>query len=248
MLPPEAGGHARVRIFNPRHEMPFAGHPVLGTAFVLGVPLQLGAIALETGAGVIELDARARRVGAARLRAHGATGSGGAIRDRHRCALRRSRHRALGAARRAVRQRRDAHRRHAREHGRGRSARSTGHEGDRGVRRHRRELRRRRRQALEVPGVLARAARMRRRARPRVRSRCTSAPTGSRSGATGSRSPRAPRWAGPRRSTPVAEAAGGEVTRVARRRQRGRRRARRVQVLRSSRRRRGMRRPSWWPS
>ena len=55
LLPPEAGGHARVRIFNPRHEMPFAGHPVLGTAFVLGTPLQLGVIALETGAGVIDV-------------------------------------------------------------------------------------------------------------------------------------------------------------------------------------------------
>jgi trans-2,3-dihydro-3-hydroxyanthranilate isomerase len=55
VLPPETGGHARVRIFNPRHEMPFAGHPVLGTAFVLGAPLQLGAITLETGAGLVEV-------------------------------------------------------------------------------------------------------------------------------------------------------------------------------------------------
>ncbi len=55
VLPPEAGGHARVRIFNPRHEMPFAGHPVLGTAFVLGAPLQLGAISLETGSGLVEV-------------------------------------------------------------------------------------------------------------------------------------------------------------------------------------------------
>ena len=53
VLPPEEGGHARVRIFNPRHEMPFAGHPILGTAFVLGAPLQLGVIRLETGVGVI---------------------------------------------------------------------------------------------------------------------------------------------------------------------------------------------------
>ena len=56
VLPPVSGGHARVRIFNPRHEMPFAGHPILGTAFVLGTPLQLGVIALETGAGVIQLE------------------------------------------------------------------------------------------------------------------------------------------------------------------------------------------------
>jgi trans-2,3-dihydro-3-hydroxyanthranilate isomerase len=53
VLPPEAGGHARIRIFTPAAELPFAGHPVLGSAFVLGAPLQLGEIRLETGAGVI---------------------------------------------------------------------------------------------------------------------------------------------------------------------------------------------------
>ena len=53
VLPAEAGGTARIRIFNPASEMPFAGHPILGTAFVLGAPLQLGVIALETGVGVV---------------------------------------------------------------------------------------------------------------------------------------------------------------------------------------------------
>jgi trans-2,3-dihydro-3-hydroxyanthranilate isomerase len=53
VLPAEAGGTARMRIFNPHAEMPFAGHPILGTAFVLGAPLQLGAVALETGAGIV---------------------------------------------------------------------------------------------------------------------------------------------------------------------------------------------------
>jgi trans-2,3-dihydro-3-hydroxyanthranilate isomerase len=53
VLPPEQGGTARVRIFNPKEEMPFAGHPVLGTAFVLGAPLQRGVIELETGAGIV---------------------------------------------------------------------------------------------------------------------------------------------------------------------------------------------------
>jgi len=53
VLPPERGGTARIRIFNPRHEMPFAGHPTLGTAFVLAAPLQLGVIALETGVGIV---------------------------------------------------------------------------------------------------------------------------------------------------------------------------------------------------
>jgi len=53
VLPPDDGGHARIRIFTPVAELPFAGHPILGTAFVLGAPLQLAQIALETKAGVI---------------------------------------------------------------------------------------------------------------------------------------------------------------------------------------------------
>jgi trans-2,3-dihydro-3-hydroxyanthranilate isomerase len=50
---PEGEGHARIRIFTPTSELPFAGHPVLGTAFVLAAPLQLPEIRLETGAGVV---------------------------------------------------------------------------------------------------------------------------------------------------------------------------------------------------
>ncbi len=46
-------GQVRIRIFTPTLELPFAGHPVLGTAFVLAGPLQLGEIHLETGAGVV---------------------------------------------------------------------------------------------------------------------------------------------------------------------------------------------------
>jgi trans-2,3-dihydro-3-hydroxyanthranilate isomerase len=46
-------GNVRIRIFTPTLELPFAGHPVLGTAFVLAGPLQLGEIHLETGAGVV---------------------------------------------------------------------------------------------------------------------------------------------------------------------------------------------------
>lgn len=53
VLPPEAGGHAAIRIFTPKSELPFAGHPVLGTAFVLAQPLQLGEIRLETKAGIV---------------------------------------------------------------------------------------------------------------------------------------------------------------------------------------------------
>ena len=53
VYPPAEDGHARVRIFTPADELPFAGHPILGTAFVLGGPLQLGEIRLETRAGVV---------------------------------------------------------------------------------------------------------------------------------------------------------------------------------------------------
>lgn len=50
---PSAEGHVRIRIFTPTLELPFAGHPVLGTAFVLAGPLQLEEIGLETDAGVV---------------------------------------------------------------------------------------------------------------------------------------------------------------------------------------------------
>jgi trans-2,3-dihydro-3-hydroxyanthranilate isomerase len=51
---PAAGeGTVRIRIFTPTVEVPFAGHPTLGTAFVLGSSLQLDEIRLETGAGTI---------------------------------------------------------------------------------------------------------------------------------------------------------------------------------------------------
>jgi trans-2,3-dihydro-3-hydroxyanthranilate isomerase len=53
VYPPEGDGHARIRIFTPVSELPFAGHPVLGTAFVLASPLQLPEIRLETGKGLV---------------------------------------------------------------------------------------------------------------------------------------------------------------------------------------------------
>ena len=53
VYPAEGEGHARIRIFTPSLELPFAGHPILGTAFVLGGPLQVDEIHLETGAGVV---------------------------------------------------------------------------------------------------------------------------------------------------------------------------------------------------
>lgn len=53
VFPAMAGGHARIRIFTPGRELPFAGHPVLGSAFVLAGPLQLETIVLETGIGLV---------------------------------------------------------------------------------------------------------------------------------------------------------------------------------------------------
>jgi len=42
VLPPENGGTRRVRIFTPTKEIPFAGHPNVGTAFVLASAGELG--------------------------------------------------------------------------------------------------------------------------------------------------------------------------------------------------------------
>ncbi len=53
VLPREADGQARLRIFTPSREVPFAGHPVLGAAFVIGAAVQLDVIALETGQGLV---------------------------------------------------------------------------------------------------------------------------------------------------------------------------------------------------
>src|SRR5262245_55202197 len=59
LLPPEKGGDFRVRIFTPVEELPFAGHPIVGTGFVIvaeklktpGDPLTT--VKLETGVGEI---------------------------------------------------------------------------------------------------------------------------------------------------------------------------------------------------
>ena len=53
VYPPKADGHVFIRIFTPDVELPFAGHPILGTAFVLGVALQAVEVRLETGVGIV---------------------------------------------------------------------------------------------------------------------------------------------------------------------------------------------------
>ena len=58
VYPPTAGGDARIRIFTPVAELPFAGHPVLGTAFVLGMASGSDLVRLETGNGVVPIELR----------------------------------------------------------------------------------------------------------------------------------------------------------------------------------------------
>ncbi len=55
VFPPQKGGHIRVRIFTPACEVPFAGHPILGAAFVIGRSLPMDEIHLETQAGIIPI-------------------------------------------------------------------------------------------------------------------------------------------------------------------------------------------------
>lgn len=53
VLPAEGEGDARIRIFTPSVELRFAGHPTLGSAFVLAGPMQLPEIRLETAIGIV---------------------------------------------------------------------------------------------------------------------------------------------------------------------------------------------------
>lgn len=55
LMPPASEGDAAVRIFTPGGELPFAGHPVLGTAFVVGTASGKDNVVLETGAGPVPI-------------------------------------------------------------------------------------------------------------------------------------------------------------------------------------------------
>jgi trans-2,3-dihydro-3-hydroxyanthranilate isomerase len=70
VLPASGGGDVRVRIFTPASELPFAGHPVLGCAVVLGAALGRSSVTLETGIGAvpIELHGRGDEVAFGRMR------------------------------------------------------------------------------------------------------------------------------------------------------------------------------------
>src|SRR5260370_31600180 len=64
VLPPKDAAHAaQVRIFTPRAEMPFAGHPNVGTAFVLaqegechGRPVGGETMVFEEAAGLVRME------------------------------------------------------------------------------------------------------------------------------------------------------------------------------------------------
>jgi PhzF family phenazine biosynthesis protein len=61
-IQPSSSANAHVRIFTPSYEMPFAGHPTLGTAFVCR-ELGLGGdqLRLEMKAGIIPVEAKGNR-------------------------------------------------------------------------------------------------------------------------------------------------------------------------------------------
>jgi trans-2,3-dihydro-3-hydroxyanthranilate isomerase len=56
LLPPAQGGDVRVRIFTPVSELPFAGHPIVGTASLVGSALGADAVTLETGHGLVPIE------------------------------------------------------------------------------------------------------------------------------------------------------------------------------------------------
>jgi len=64
LLPPEHGGDYRVRIFTPVHELPFAGHPLVGSAYVVVAERMkqwsepLTSVTLEAGVGPIHVEVR----------------------------------------------------------------------------------------------------------------------------------------------------------------------------------------------
>jgi trans-2,3-dihydro-3-hydroxyanthranilate isomerase len=59
VLPPDDPAHsARVRIFNRTSEFDFAGHPLVGTAYVLADRARDGRLAFEVRAGVVDVELR----------------------------------------------------------------------------------------------------------------------------------------------------------------------------------------------
>jgi len=59
VLSPQRGGAARARIFTPAAELPFAGHPILGAAALVGSALGVEEVVLETAAADVPVSVRA---------------------------------------------------------------------------------------------------------------------------------------------------------------------------------------------
>jgi trans-2,3-dihydro-3-hydroxyanthranilate isomerase len=62
LVPAEHGGDHRIRIFSPTRELPFAGHPTIGTAFVLARGRD-ATLRLEEQVGTLQVTVRAASLG-----------------------------------------------------------------------------------------------------------------------------------------------------------------------------------------
>jgi len=63
LFPGDGDCEAQARIFTPAVELPFAGHPVLGAAFVVGADTDREVIRIATGSGVVPVRVRRDRAG-----------------------------------------------------------------------------------------------------------------------------------------------------------------------------------------
>ncbi|HJZ69352.1 MAG TPA: PhzF family phenazine biosynthesis protein [Blastocatellia bacterium] len=67
LLPPESDGDYRVKIFTPRQELPFAGHPLVGSAYVIVAERMkewsepVTDVTLEAGVGPIRVEVETQR-------------------------------------------------------------------------------------------------------------------------------------------------------------------------------------------
>ncbi|MFI1918352.1 PhzF family phenazine biosynthesis protein [Nocardia sp. NPDC020380] len=68
VLHPRSGWDAWVRIFTPVNELPFAGHPILGTALAVSQRLGIRSLALETAMGIVPVDVEPYDNGGGRVR------------------------------------------------------------------------------------------------------------------------------------------------------------------------------------
>lgn len=63
LLPAETDGDVRARIFTPVNELPFAGHPTLGAAIVLGESTETESLRMETAWGTVPFALQRNEIG-----------------------------------------------------------------------------------------------------------------------------------------------------------------------------------------